>query len=249
MLASAKDPAVFDLKSANLTLVSVVLKTCDLAALEQELAARMARTPHFFNQDPVVIDLREVRDDANPLDVPALVALLRQYKMVPIAAKSGSDAQMQAALDAGLTESPEGGDAKPAPVRVETVVQEVVKEVVREVPVPTAATTVVVDKPLRSGQQVYAKGADLVVLAMVSFGAEVIADGSIHVYAPLRGKAIAGARGNQGARIFTTCLEPELISIAGIYRTTDTPLPDNVAGKPAQIRLEGEKLIMEPLVL
>ena len=87
----------------------------------------------------------------------------------------------------------------------------------------------------------------LVVLAAVNFGAEVIADGSIHVYAPLRGKAIAGARGNNEARIFSTCMEPELISIAGTYRTTDNPLPDTVIGKPAQIRLDGERLVFEPL--
>ena len=105
----------------------------------------------------------------------------------------------------------------------------------------------VVDKPLRSGQQVYARGADLVVLAMVSFGAEVIADGDIHVYAPLRGRAMAGARGNTQARIFSTCMEPQLLSIAGMYRTTDNELPDNVRGKAAQVRLDGEKLLIEPL--
>jgi len=105
----------------------------------------------------------------------------------------------------------------------------------------------IIDKPLRSGQQVYARGGDLVVLAVVNFGAEVIADGSIHVYAPLRGKAIAGARGNTAARIFSTCMEPELISIAGTYRTTEHPLPAEVIGQPAQIRLEGERLVYEPL--
>ena len=105
----------------------------------------------------------------------------------------------------------------------------------------------VIDKPLRSGQQVYAKGRDLIVLAMVNAGAEVIADGHIHIYGTLRGKAIAGARGNTQARIFAQAMEPELISIAGIYRTTETALPENVAGKPAQVRLEGEKLIIEPL--
>ena len=105
----------------------------------------------------------------------------------------------------------------------------------------------IVDKPLRSGQQVYARGADLVVLAVVSFGAEVIADGNIHVYAPLRGRAIAGARGNTEARIFTTCMEPQLVSIAGIYRTTEVAIPPEVLGKPAQVRLDGEKLLIEPL--
>jgi septum site-determining protein MinC len=86
-----------------------------------------------------------------------------------------------------------------------------------------------------------------VVLAMVSFGAEVIADGNIHVYAPLRGRAIAGARGNTEARIFTTCMEPQLVSIAGIYRTTEVAMPAEVLGKPAQVRLDGEKLLIEPL--
>ncbi len=110
-----------------------------------------------------------------------------------------------------------------------------------------ALATLVVDKPLRSGQRVYARGADLVVLAMVSFGAEVIADGNIHVYGPLRGRAIAGARGYTGARIFSTCMEPQLVSIAGIYRTTETPLPAAVLGQAAQVRLDGEKIIVEPL--
>ena len=87
-------------------------------------------------------------------------------------------------------------------------------------------------------------------MAMVNPGAEVIADGSIHVYAPLRGKAIAGARGNAEARILTLCLEPELISIAGVYRTSDVPLPREVQGQPTQVRLDGGtegKLVMDRL--
>jgi len=121
-------------------------------------------------------------------------------------------------------------------------------------PSPAAgpAQALVVDRPLRSGQQVYARGRDLVVLAMVNPGAEVIADGHIHVYAQLRGKAIAGARGNADARIFAQSLEAELVSIAGVYRTSDVPLPDNVRGKAAQVRLhsgaDGDKLLLEPLL-
>ena len=112
----------------------------------------------------------------------------------------------------------------------------------------------VIDKPLRSGQQVYARGRDLVVLAMVNAGAEVIADGHIHVYAPLRGKAMAGARGNTEARIFSLALEAELISIAGVYRTAEHPLPEGLAGQPTQVRLvpgeegqEGDRLVMNVL--
>nr|WKF58693.1 Septum site-determining protein MinC [Paraburkholderia busanensis] len=112
----------------------------------------------------------------------------------------------------------------------------------------TSSQTTVVDKPLRSGQRIYAKG-DLVVLGLVSYGAEVIAEGNIHIYAPLRGRALAGVQGNHDARIFCTCLEPELISIAGIYRTTENPLPADVLGKPVQIWLEEEKLMIEPLRL
>jgi septum site-determining protein MinC len=106
----------------------------------------------------------------------------------------------------------------------------------------------VIDRPLRSGQRIYAKG-DLIVLGLVSNGAEVIAEGNIHIYAPLRGRALAGVHGNHDARIYCTCLEAELISIAGIYRTTENPLPDDVHGKPVQIRLDEEKLLIEPLRL
>lgn len=110
-----------------------------------------------------------------------------------------------------------------------------------------AAATLIIDKPLRSGQQVYARGGDLIVLAVVSHGAEVIADGSIHVYAPLRGRALAGATGNPEARIFAASMEPQLVSIAGTWRTLEAGLPPEVAGKPAQVRLDGDKLIFEPL--
>ncbi|WP_434108944.1 septum site-determining protein MinC [Paraburkholderia caffeinilytica] len=119
---------------------------------------------------------------------------------------------------------------------------------VEPVRLATSSQTMVVDKPLRSGQRIYAKG-DLVVLGLVSYGAEVIAEGNIHIYAPLRGRALAGVQGNHDARIFCTCLEPELISIAGIYRTTENPLPADVLGKPVQIWLEEEKLMIEPLRL
>ena len=108
-------------------------------------------------------------------------------------------------------------------------------------------STLVVDTPLRSGQRVYARGGDLVVLSAVSFGAEVIADGHIHVYGPLRGRAIAGASGDASARIFSTAMDPQLVSIAGIYRTTEVPLPDEVLGRAAQVSLQGERIVVEAL--
>jgi len=250
MPASTAAPALFDIKSASLTLEAFLLKTGILSALAQAMADRFGATPDLFDGEPVVIDLTHLASLDVTVDFPGLVALLTQYKLKPVAVRGTTRKQTEAARAAGLAEAP---DSAAAPARVETVevVREVVREVIREVPVevevPVAATTLIIDKPLRSGQQVYAKGGDLIVTAVVNHGAEVIADGSIHVYAPLRGKAIAGAKGNAQARIFATCMEPELLSIAGTYRTTDNPLPDSVRGKPAQIRLDGERLVFEPI--
>lgn len=265
---SSKTAEIFELKSATLSLLALVLKSTDLAALREALQAKLGDTPEVFNQDALLIDLTQLPQTAAPagdaapaqlslddalqparLDLPALLSLLREYRMQPIAV-TGAGAELLAEAQAlGLAEAP---DVVPAPPRVETVVREVVKEIVVERERPAggeAPRTVIIDKPLRSGQQIYAKGADLVVMALVNHGAEVIADGNIHVYAPLRGKAIAGARGNAEARIFAASLEAELIAIAGIYRTTENPLPAEVLGKPAQVRLEGEKLVMEALKL
>ena len=249
LTTAAQSRSSFELKSASLPVVAVLLKTTDAAQFAADLAERVADAPGFFDNDPVLIDLAPVREAEAPIDFAAIAAALRQHNTLPVAVRGGSPAQMEAARAAGLAAAP---DAPPARAEVPAAPQEVVREVIREVEVvrevPVAGPgTVVVDKPLRSGQQVYARGADLVVMAVVSFGAEVIADGNIHVYAPLRGRAIAGARGNTEARIFSTCLEPQLVSIAGIYRTTETELPADVRGKPAQVRLEGEKLLIEPL--
>lgn len=307
--AAGKTPELFELKSASLSLLALVLKTADPAALDQELTAKLGETPDAFHHDPLLLDLSQLPaidavqtrsasvadsaaeavvgaaeastaasevqgqlslDDAateSPadassstpsiapiarVDLAALLPLLRRHRLQPVGVVGANAAELAQAAGLGLAEAPDEPVRVEREPRVQKVVQQVVKEVVVErqveVAVPAqAAPTVYVDKPLRSGQQVYAKGADLVVLAAVNHGAEVIADGSIHVYAPLRGKAIAGARGNAQARIFAQQLEAELIAIAGIYRTSENPLPDNVRGKAAQVRLDGEKLLMEPL--
>jgi len=189
-----------------------------------------------------------LEDPDAQLDLPSVCLLLRTHRMVPVAVRGANEHQLINAHKAGLFEARDLSIQSPAATRVETVVQEVIREVevVREVQGP-GESAMVIDKPLRSGQHVYAKCRDLIVLAMVNPGAEIMADGHIHVYAPLRGKAIAGARGNEEARIFTSCLEAELISIAGTYRTSDTPLPPEVAGKAAQISLLGDKLVMQRL--
>jgi septum site-determining protein MinC len=113
--------------------------------------------------------------------------------------------------------------------------------------VPAAAPTMVVRGPLRSGQRVYARQSDLIVMGVVSRGAEVIADGNIHVYGPLRGKAMAGARGDTAARIFTTALDAELVAVAGIYRVIDSKLPVELHQRPAVIQLQKDALHLTPL--
>jgi len=238
-------PFAFELKDTSLPLVTVVLHQADAAVLADELQQRLGETPNFFDNDPVVIDLAPLRqrEDDGTIAFADIVAALRAHRMCPVMVTGGNAQQLADALAAGLPATPEAAPPpKPRTVEVE-VIREV--EVVREVPLHVP--TLVVDKALRSGQQAYARGGDLVVQAAVNAGAEVLADGNVHVYGPLRGKAIAGSRGNTEARIFTTCLEAELIAIAGVYRTTETPLPKDVAGKPAMVRLVDGVLVMTPL--
>ena len=245
-------PATFEIKSANLPLLALRLKSADLKALASELTQQYGDLPDFFDNEPLVIDLSALAPDSEAVDFAGLVTLLRRHRLAPLAFKGGSEAQAAQALAAGLVAAPDAVAARvnPAPARPETETDPA-PVTPEPPPPPVAQPALVIDKPLRSGQQVYARGRDLVVMAMVNAGAEVIADGHIHVYAPLRGKAIAGARGNVDARIFALSLEPELISIAGIYRTTENALPPEVWGHATQVRLvagpEGERLVMEPL--
>ena len=243
----------FEIKSAQLPLVALLLRTDDWDGVAQDILKEFGpqgESPDFFDHDALVIDFSHLELHTPVSDMVPLLKVLRICNLVPVAMRGASAAWMAAGLEVGLVEAPvevhHHRHAVDVPV-VNQVVQEIVREVVREVPGPA---TMVVDKPLRSGQKIYARGADLVVLAMVNQGAEVVADGNIHVYAPLRGKAMAGARGNTAARIFSTCLEPELISIAGVYRTSENPLPQEVRGKAAQIRLSNDgkdKLLIEAL--
>ncbi|WP_372658909.1 septum site-determining protein MinC [Hydrogenophaga sp.] len=246
-------PTTFEIKSANLPLVALLLKSDHLERLGEEFAQRFGDMPDFFDHDPLVIDLTPLQAlDAVPVpDFVALTALLRSYRLNPLAVRGGNAEQMAQALAAGLMSAADATVQRPArspeadpatsPPQVPAV----------EAPPAPAPGALIIDKPLRSGQQVYARGRDLVVMAMVNPGAEVIADGHIHVYAPLRGKAIAGARGNGDARIFALGMAAELISIAGIYRTSETALPKEIQGLPAQVRLvagpEGDKLVIEAL--
>lgn len=271
MTPPAPDLPSFDLKSSTWTLTVLRLHTADAQALGVALAACSVDSPGLFDHEPVVIDLAALAADDLALDVPALLTTLREQGLLPVAVQGGSAAQMADALQAGLPEaaarmprseaaaSNEGGAARQGEAQSGAIAAAAAAAAATTVDDPDASPpadaalrvggTLVVDTPLRSGQRVYARGADLVVLSAVSFGAEVIADGSIHVYGPLRGRAIAGASGDASARIFSTGMDPQLVSIAGIYRTTEDPFPQGVQGQPAQVRLEGERIVIEPIRL
>ena len=259
-------PESFKIKSAHLQTVALMIKTADWNALAADLSAKfgpLGESPDFFERDALILDFSNVDANLPVQDFAPLLKVLKACRLVPVAVRGANAAWIEAARACGLVEAtmdmPRSNPITAATavptlteiVEPEVVIQEAPHKAVREVVREGVGTaTMVVDKPLRSGQKIYARGADLVILAMVNQGAEVVADGNIHVYAPLRGKAMAGASGNIHARIFSTCLEPELISIAGIYRTSEKPLADDVRGKAAQVRLSNDgqdKLLIEAL--
>ncbi|MCA0175849.1 MAG: septum site-determining protein MinC [Proteobacteria bacterium] len=236
--------ALFELKSTSLAALALHLKSGDLAALAAGLDARFGATPGLFVAEPLCLDLTALREAETAPEWADLLPLLRRWGFNPVAARGGNPAQMAAALAAGLAEAAEATMPAPAPAAPPPP----------ETPTPAAVpqpavppSALVIDKPLRSGQQVYARGRDAVVLSVVSHGAEVIADGHIHVYGPLRGRALAGAQGDTSARIFAAAMEPQLVSIAGTWRTFEAGLPEGVAGRPAQVRLVDDRLVFEPM--
>jgi septum site-determining protein MinC len=275
---SPKKSPFFELRSGAVDTLLFVVKTTDIDAMRAELTRRFEATPEFFANDVVAIDVRRLAanervplvDIAQLLDsvrmrpvgvvanaqqswaAESALPLLEARDRRGVASKPADEDSADATADAQAVKGPNADTAAaatPAAAGAAATAAAVEPAPAAEpVRLATSSQTMVVDKPLRSGQRIYAKG-DLVVLGLVSYGAEVIAEGNIHIYAPLRGRALAGVQGNHDARIFCTCLEPELISIAGIYRTTENPLPSDVLGKPVQIWLDEEKLMIEPLRL
>ncbi len=239
-----------ELKTTRLAGIQVILNSAEHAALDTHLTTLFAATPDFFGGEAAVFECGRLPADAASPDWAWLAQELKSRGLNPFAVQNASPALAASAVLAGLLVL---NDAAPAEAAVETLPApepepEAAAPAEPPAEVPAKTPTRIVDKPLRSGQRVYAAGGDIVVLAAVNPGAEVIADGSIHVYAPLKGRALAGARGDISARIFTTHLEAELVSIAGVYRTFDAAPDASVAKKPAQIRLaDASQIVIEPL--
>jgi septum site-determining protein MinC len=227
-----------ELKTTRFSGIQVILNSAEHAALNTHLTTLFAATPDFFGGEAAVFECGRLPADAAPPDWAWLAQELKSRGLNPFAVQNASPELAAAAVQAGLLVL---NAAEPAATEPQAAVE-------AKPEAHASAPTRIVDKPLRSGQRVYAAGGDIVVLAVVSPGAEVIADGSIHVYAPLKGKALAGARGDTSARIFTTHLEAELVSIAGVYRTFESAPDAAVAKKPAQIRLaDTSQIVIEPL--
>ncbi|WP_345795700.1 septum site-determining protein MinC [Castellaniella sp. MT123] len=167
----------------------------------------------------------------------------RPEPTVSAGAESSTDIGAGTRSRHGATPAPQAANGAPTSVP-DTATASIPDSVPGDQP---AGQTLVIRHPLRSGQRIYAKGGDLIIMGMVSQGAEVIADGHIHIYGPLRGKAMAGAQGRTDAMIFTTQLDPELLAIAGVYRVVETKLPDSLHNQAAQVVLDGETLHIRAL--
>jgi septum site-determining protein MinC len=196
------------------------------SAFEGELSQQIARSPRFFQSAPVVLDLRGVENLTEAGEFETIKEQLRALTLTLVGVQNAQPAQLEAATAAGLASfapnaagQPRGGPA----------------------PAPPAPRARLVTEPVRSGTQIYARGGDLIVTAAVSPGAELVADGNIHVYGVLRGRALAGAGGDAAARIFCTRLEAELVSIAGRYMVSEQ-LPASVQSAAVQIALVNDQL-------
>lgn len=207
----------------------------DLTRLEAQLADKVAKAPNFFHDTPVLLGFEQLPAEDAALDLAALVALCRRHGLLTLGARASRAGDIAAVQAFGLPLLPSASgrerplDPPPAAEPAKPAA-------------PPVKPTLVVTRPVRGGQTVYAEGGDLVVLSPVSSGAELLADGNIHIYGPLRGRVMAGRKGNREARIFCQQLTAELISIAGQYKVAEDLRRSPQWGKAVQISLSGDVL-------
>jgi len=235
--ATTRDTAC-EIRFGQVGLAQVRLRTIDAAAVHDELAARLATAPQMFERTAVCLDLSALEKEPESSEVRAILDAIRRAGMLPVGLAHGTatvDAIARALELPVLTQF--RAQSRTAPVSIESAA----KKAVTPEPVGFANPTLMHHQPVRSGQRVYARHRDLVVTSVVGAGAEVMADGCVHIYGALRGRAAAGARGEVTARIFCQEFSAELISIAGVFRVFET-IPPELAGKPVQAWLDGDDL-------
>lgn len=237
-IAEVTQHKAFQLKGSLFTLTVLQLIEPEPEAFKSQLADLLIQAPKFFADAPVVLDLQTLINNNTPVDFNALIKELRAVGMIPIGVRGGTQDRHQAARKAGLAIL---SAAKTETPQITTRQKKPSTEIKTE-----KARSRIITKPVRSGQQIYAKDGDLIILGPVSEGAELLADGSIHIYGPLRGRALAGIQGDSEARIFCHSLEAELVSIAGSYIVSEAMLESHQR-QPTQIYLKDGGLKIVPL--
>lgn len=229
-----KHATAFELKGSLFTLTVLHLLNPDINVFTVQLRRHAQKTPNLFKNMPLIIDLQRLNQLTADIDFTAIIHHLRDYGMVPVGIRHGNEQQNNAAQAAGLAllSNQTGVTTSPTRTRVKPNLDK-----------PQNGSTLLITKPIRSGQQVYARNASLVVVASVSNGAELLADGCIHVYGTLRGRALAGVTGDKNARIFCHKLEADLISIAGLYKLHDD-MP-KIKSAMTQIYLADDQMMIE----
>ena len=238
---------VLEFKSSTFFVLVLIIHSNDLMMIEQKLREKTSQAQDFFRNSPIILDVHELNQQSHGIDIIKLINLIRDIGLFPVGIRGGNDQQnLQAAslfIPVDMSQSSASSQAeiqKTATSSPSAAPHEVIKEIV----VSTATT--LINQPVRSGQRIYASG-DLIILTQVSAGAEIMAEGNIHVYNTLRGRALAGVQGNRDARIFCSDLQAELISIAGDYKTSED-LKDITPRKPIQIYLQDQALIIKELI-
>lgn len=228
--------SVFELKGSMLALTILELTANDPDRLNVQLAEKVEQAPQFFQDAPIILALDKYPEGAQPLDLASLLSTCRQHGLRALAVRTESPEHIAAAnlLDIAVLAP---SNARERPLAITPAAAQVVEPVE-----PELMPAKIITQPVRSGQQIYAKNSDLIVLAAVSAGAELLADGNIHVYGPLRGRALAGINGNLDARIFCQQLGAELLSIAGQYKVAEDLRRDPLWGKATQTCLNEEQL-------
>lgn len=232
-----QDP-VFQLKGSMLAITVLELAHNDLERLEQQLAEKVAQAPNFFSNIPLVLALDKLPAAEGILDLGELMALCRRHGLRTLAIRANREEDIAAALALDIPVLPPSG----AREKLVEPAEIAAKRKAEKTPEPVVKPTKVITSPVRGGMQVYAQGGDLIVLAPVSAGAELLADGNIHVYAPMRGRALAGVKGDTKARIFCQQMGAEMLSIAGQYKVSEDLRRDPLWGDAVQVTLSGDVL-------